>query len=81
MILIKGGVEMCEDENCDCHHNHKSHHHGSHHQKHHSHWKYSTIAKRTGESVKIPEILFEVANIEEGDFFEINIRKIKRNKH
>lgn len=75
---------MCEDEKCDCHHerhHHGRHHHGGHHLKHHSHWKYSTIAKRTGESVIIPEILFEVADIGEGDFFEINIRKIKKSKH
>ncbi|MBI4813017.1 MAG: hypothetical protein HY802_01200 [Methanobacterium sp.] len=70
---------MCEDEKCDCH---KKGHHGYHgHHHHHGHGNYSTIAKRTGETVNIPEILFEVADINEGDFFQIHIRKIKKHNH
>lgn len=69
---------MCEDEECGC--RHRGRHHGKHNHRHHHHWKYSTIAKRTGETVNIPEILFEVGDIEEGDFFKIYIKKIKKNE-
>jgi hypothetical protein len=31
--------------------------------------------------VNIPEILFEVANIKEGDFFKIYVRKLKKHEH
>jgi recombinational DNA repair protein RecT len=71
---------MCEDEDCGCH---KKHHQGHHKQYHHHHGYrgYATIAKRTGETVNIPEILFEVANIKEGDFFKIYVRKLKKHEH
>lgn len=69
---------MCENEKYGYH---QDRHHGSHHRHHHCHRGYSTIAKRTGETTLIPEILFEVANIEEGDFFKIYIRKLKRDEH
>ena len=68
---------MCEDGKYDYH---KRSHYG-HHGHHHCHRTYSTIAKRTGETVNIPEILFEVADIKEGDFFKIHISKIKKHKH
>ncbi len=70
---------MCEDEKCSCHKRGNHGYHGHHH--YHGHRKYSTIAKRTGETVNIPEILFEVADIKEGDFFKIHITKIKKHKH
>ncbi len=65
---------MCEDRTCICkgHRHHRIHHHG--------HWKYSTIAKRTSESESIPQILFEVNDIEEGDFYKIYIKKIKKKR-
>ncbi|BDZ68825.1 hypothetical protein [Methanobacterium ferruginis] len=70
---------MCDDRNLYCYHG--RHYHDKHH--HHDHWKhkpwkYSTIAKKTGKPAIIPEILFEVADIEDGDFFKIYIRKIKK---
>jgi hypothetical protein len=68
---------MCEDERCDCHHR------GDHHRKHHHHHgygKYSAVAKKTGEQSLIPEILLEVAEIKEGDFFKIYIKKIEKHK-
>jgi hypothetical protein len=68
--------KLCENKNYDYH---KTGHHGHH--QHHCHRTYSTIAKRTGETVNIPEILFEVAEIKEGDFFKIHISKIKKDKH
>lgn len=76
---------MCEDEKgykYGEHHHEKHHqmHHGIHHRMHHGHCKYSTLGKKSGDSVKIPEILFEVANIQEGDYFKVSIRKIHKNK-
>lgn len=71
--------KLCEDRNYGYH---KRGHHGHHgHHQYHCHRTYSTIAKRTGETVNIPEILFEVADIKEGDFFMIHINKIKKDKH
>ncbi len=70
---------MCEDKQCDCYH--RGYHYGKHHQHHHhGHLKYSTVAKKTGDSVTIPEVLLEVAEIEEGDFFKIYIKKIAKHK-
>ena len=71
-------MKMCEDRNLYC--DHGRHYHDKHHHHHWKHkpWNYSTIAKKTGEPVIIPEILFEAANIEDGDFFKIYIRKMKK---
>ncbi|HSO25458.1 MAG TPA: hypothetical protein VLR54_02430 [Methanobacteriaceae archaeon] len=55
-------------EDCNCnHHRHHHHRHG-----------YPTIVKRTSEKVTIPQDLLEVAEIEEGDFLEIIIRKVHK---
>lgn len=51
---------------CDCNHHHRHHHkHG-----------YSTIVKRTSDKVQIPPELLEVAEIKEGDFLEIRVRRV-----
>ena len=71
---------MCEDEKCRCHHRGRYHGRHYHHRHDHGHWKYSIIGKRTSETANIPEILFEVADIEEGDFYKIYIKKIKKEK-
>jgi len=64
---------MCEDKDCECHSKRK--HHGHHHRYH---WGYRSIVKRDSKDVLIPEVLLEVADIEEGNFLEISIRKIKK---
>ena len=70
---------MCEDEKCRCHH--RGRYYGKHHHRHHhGQWNYSNIGKRTSETANIPEILFEVAGIGEGDFYKIYIKKIKKEK-
>jgi hypothetical protein len=69
---------MCEDEDCDCHSKHQGHHYEGHHGHHMR--GYSSIAKRTENQVKIPEVLLEVAEVGVGDFFEISIRKVKKEK-
>lgn len=48
-----------------------------HHHRHHRH-QYSTLVKMNSEKVKIPQELLEVAEIKEGDFLEISIRKVHR---
>lgn len=55
-------------EDCNCHdHRHRHHRHG-----------YSSIVKKTSENVSIPQDLLEVAEIEEGDFLQITIRKVRK---
>jgi len=55
-------------DDCNCHHH-----------RHHNHrHKYSTLVKMTSEKVKIPQELLEVAEIKEGDFLEIVIRKVHK---
>lgn len=67
-----------EKNDCDC----KSHHHRHHH--HHRHG-YSTILKKTSGDLKIPQELLEVAEIKDGDFIEIRVRRVltpsERKKH
>lgn len=67
-------MNLCENQRYGCYHG------GYHHSRHQHHWKYSTIAKKTADTVTIPEILLEAADIEEGDFFKIYVRKIWKNK-
>lgn len=57
------------EKDCKC----KHHRHGYHH-----HRGYSTIVKRTAEKVEIPLELLEVAEIKEGDFIEIKIRRVMK---
>lgn len=40
---------------------------------------YTSITKKTGKQLYIPNILLEAANIQDGDYIEVKIRKI--NKH
>ncbi len=68
---------MCEEKDCDCNHHKK--HHGKHHMHHMMHIKgYTSIVKRADNQVVVPEVLLEVADVNVGDFLEINIRKIKK---
>jgi len=68
---------MCEDKDCECHSERKSH--GKHHWHHHrDHKVYKSIVKRVSKDVIVPEVLLEVADVKEGDFLEISIRKIKK---
>jgi antitoxin component of MazEF toxin-antitoxin module len=46
-------------------------HHGNHHKEY-----LTTIAKKTGRQIYIPNILLEAGNIQNGDYIEIKIRKI-----
>ena len=39
--------------------------------------RYTSIAKRKGNQVYIPDNLLTVAGIKEGDYLEITIRKLK----
>ncbi len=55
-------------EECDCHH----------HRHHYHRHKYSTIVKMTSDKVIIPQDLLEVAELEEGDFLQITIRKVHK---
>ncbi|MDO9627337.1 MAG: hypothetical protein Q7I96_06920 [Methanobacteriaceae archaeon] len=54
-------------EDCDCHHRHRYYHRG-----------YSTVLKRTSEKVVVPQDLLDVAEIAEGEFVEIIIRKVHK---
>jgi hypothetical protein len=64
---------MCEDKNdCDCKHRH--YHHGRHHHGH----GFSSIVKRTKETVEIPAELLEVAEIKEGDFLKIRVHRVTK---
>ena len=72
---------MCEDKNdCDCKHRH-------HHRYHHHGRGFSSLVKRTSETVEIPAELLEVAEIKEGDFLKIRVHKVtkpsewKKHKH
>ena len=56
-----------EKEDCGCKYHHRHHYH---------HKGYTTILKRTSETVNIPQELIEVAEIGEGDFLEIRIRRV-----
>lgn len=38
---------------------------------------YTSITKKTGKQVYIPGILLEAANIQDGDYIEVKIRKLK----
>ena len=38
---------------------------------------YTSITKKTGKQVYIPNILLEAANIRDGDYIEVKIRKIE----
>ena len=67
-------IYMCEDKDCDC--NHHQGHHGRYHRHHMK--GYTSIVKRTGKDVIVPEVLLEVADVDVGDFLEIKIRKIKK---
>ncbi len=69
---------MCEDKECGCH---DKKHHGRHHGHHYKHHGYRSIVKRGSKDVLVPEVLLEVAEIEEGDFLEISVRKIKKHHH
>ena len=46
-------------------------HHGRHHKEY-----FTTLAKKTGRQIYIPNILLEAGNIQNGDYIEIKIRKI-----
>ncbi len=74
---------MCEDRynDCDCkdrHHHYRRHYHGR---------GFSTVVKRTSDTVEIPTELLEVAEIKEGDFLKIRVHKVikpsewKKHKH
>ena len=42
---------------------------------------YTSIVKRTEKDVIVPEVLLEVADVDVGDFLEIKVRKIKKQRH
>ena len=53
-----------------------------HHGMPHIHRKgYTSIFKLLEKDVVVPEVLLEVADIKEGDFLEISVRKVKNHKH
>ena len=71
---------MCEEKNCECHSERKNH--GRHHWHHHRHHKgYTSIVKREEKNVLVPEVLLEVADIKEGEFLEISVKKIKKHEN
>jgi hypothetical protein len=71
---------MCEENDCKCHSEGK--HHGRHHRYHNRHHMgYNSIVKRVEKDVLVPEVLLEVAEVNEGDFFEISVRKIRKHQH
>ena len=39
---------------------------------------YTSITKKIGKQVYIPNILLEAADVQDGDFIEVKIRKIKK---
>ena len=41
---------------------------------------FTSVTKKTGKQVYIPNILLEAADVQEGDIIEVKIRKIK-NSH
>lgn len=40
---------------------------------------YTSITKKTGKQVYIPTILLDAANVDDGDYIEVKIRKLKKN--
>ncbi|MCZ3367073.1 MULTISPECIES: hypothetical protein [Methanobacterium] len=40
---------------------------------------YTSITKKTGKQIYIPNILLEAANVQEGDYIEVKIKKLKKN--
>lgn len=53
-----------------------------HHRMPHRHHKgYTSIFKLLEKDVVVPEVLLEVADIKEGDFLEISVRKVKKHNH
>jgi hypothetical protein len=53
-------------------------HHGMSYRHHRG---YTSIVKRLEKDVVVPEVLLEVADINEGDFLEISVRKVKKHRH
>lgn len=39
---------------------------------------YTSITKKTGKQIYIPNILLEAANVQDGDYIEVKIRKLKK---
>jgi antitoxin component of MazEF toxin-antitoxin module len=39
--------------------------------------KFTSITQKKGKQVYIPDILLKAANIQDGDYLEVTIRKIK----
>jgi|GEM_PF-700251 len=67
---------MHEEKDCECHSERGPH--GRHHWYHHR--GYTSIVKRVEKDVLVPEVLLEVADIKEGDFLEISVRKVRKRK-
>jgi len=68
---------MYDEKNCECHseRGHHERHHGYHHRG------YTSIVKRAEKDVLVPEVLLEVADITDGDFLEISVKKVRKHKH